>query len=226
MKASDIRAGAYGWRHSAWLNDFYPDDLPVDKEDDWRLAYYSNQFNTVLVPADYWLDNSGQTQFVDCEQWLEDVNDDFQFNVECRANMLEQLSFDEIAGQLNKLKPKLSALVLTEDWSEIPRLIQGQFCDLADLLMVDVFTENRPANITLDLPVKNIWRQKDQYESNLAVFDVDLTDLRLARTIVDNFMSQALEMEQKNHEATIIVSHPELRAGNLSQFRAVLEIMG
>jgi hypothetical protein len=223
---SNIRAGAYGWCHSAWLNGFYPDDLPVGKEEDWRLAYYSNEFNTVLVPADYWLDESGRTQFVDCEQWLEDVNDDFQFNVECHASMFVQLSFDEIAGQLKKLQPKLSALIVPEDWSQVPKLLQGQFCDLADLLMVDVFTDNRPEGTVLDIPVKNIWRQKGRHDSNLAVFDDDLTDLRLARTIVDDFMSQVSEMKQNNHEATIIVSHPELRAGDLSQFRTVLEIMG
>jgi len=226
LKANNIRVGAYGWCHSSWLNDFYPDDLPVGKGDDWRLAYYSNEFNSVLVPADYWLDKSGRTQSVDCEQWQDDVNDDFQFNVECCADMFVQLSFDEIAGQLKKLQPKLSALVIPEDWSKVPQLLQGQFCDLADLLMVDIFTDNRPVDTDLDLPVKNIWRQEGQHETTLAVFSLDLTDLRLARTIVDDFMSQASEMEQNNHEATIIVSHPELRAGNLSQFRTVLEIMG
>ena len=48
-----MNLGAYGWRHKHWSNTFYPEDLPVDADDDWRLAYYSNEFNAVLVPADY-----------------------------------------------------------------------------------------------------------------------------------------------------------------------------
>ncbi|VAW50835.1 hypothetical protein MNBD_GAMMA06-453, partial [hydrothermal vent metagenome] len=47
-----IIPGAYGWRQKHWSNSFYPEDLPA--EDDWRLTYYSNEFDVVLVPADYW----------------------------------------------------------------------------------------------------------------------------------------------------------------------------
>ena len=43
--AHGLRLGARGWRHAHWENDFYPDDLPPD----WQLAYYANEFSTVLV---------------------------------------------------------------------------------------------------------------------------------------------------------------------------------
>jgi len=48
-----INLGAYGWRHGRWSGTFYPDDLPMADDEDWRLAYYSNEFNAVMVPADY-----------------------------------------------------------------------------------------------------------------------------------------------------------------------------
>lgn len=47
--------GACDWRYPQWSGGFYPDDLP----EDWRLAYYGNEFPVVLVPADYRLDAAG-----------------------------------------------------------------------------------------------------------------------------------------------------------------------
>ena len=73
-----INLGAYGWRQPHWDNGFYPEDLPVDGPDDWRLTYYSNEFNTVLVPADYWQ----TSEKADCGIWLDAVHDEFQFFVE------------------------------------------------------------------------------------------------------------------------------------------------
>lgn len=40
-----------GWEGGAWINDFYPADLPPE----WRLAYFANEFPAVLVPAERWL---------------------------------------------------------------------------------------------------------------------------------------------------------------------------
>ena len=123
----NINIGAYGWRHSHWLNDFYPDDMPVAGEEDWRLAYYSNEFNTVLVPADYWQSQSEQAQAVDCECWLDDVNDEFQFFVECHGGMFEHVSSDEMIKQLEILQPQLSALVFLEGKQPMPESLQNQF---------------------------------------------------------------------------------------------------
>ncbi len=217
----NINIGAYGWRHSHWLNDFYPDDLPVAGEEDWRLAYYSNEFNTVLVPADYWHSQSEQAQAVDCECWLDDVNDEFQFFVECHGGMFEHVSSDEMIKQLEILQPQLSALVFLEGKQPMPESLQNQFYDLAESLEINIFADNG-----IDLQAKKIWRQKKQHHSDLALLDDDLTDLRSVRTIIDDFVSQTANIEPKGTEATIIVDHPSLRAQDLSQFRAVLDIMG
>lgn len=67
----EIFVGAWGWKHASWENDvFYPDDLPAD----WRLSYYSNEFELAVIPADYW--SRAET---DEEDWLDDVGDDFEF---------------------------------------------------------------------------------------------------------------------------------------------------
>ena len=107
----NINLGAYGWRQSHWLNTYYPEDLPVDGDDDWRLTYFSNEFNAVLVPADYW--QTGKN--IDCESWLDAVHEGFQFFVECHVDMLDFISMAELSAELKKLRPQLSALVFLDE---------------------------------------------------------------------------------------------------------------
>ena len=45
-----MKFGSYDWRWPQWNGIYYPDDLP----EDWRLSYYANEFDTVLLPEDVW----------------------------------------------------------------------------------------------------------------------------------------------------------------------------
>lgn len=209
----NINLGAYGWRHSHWSNTFYPDDLPVSELEDWRLTYYSNEFNAVLVPADYWK----KTQDVDCEAWLDAVHEGFQFFVECHVDMLDSISMSELADNLKELQPQLSALVFLDEKQIMPESIKRQFYSLADSLMVDTFGLEGVSASTHT----NVWRVDRPDPSNFAFIENDLTDLRLIKTMVEDFVSQS-----ENKPATIIVSHPGLQASNLSKCRSMLEIMG
>ncbi len=65
---------AWGWEHPAWTGGFYPDDLP----DDWRLAYYANEFRAVIVP---WERASRCTE-EEVMAWKEDTHADFCFFLE------------------------------------------------------------------------------------------------------------------------------------------------
>ena len=62
-----IRLGACGLEHADLLKNFYPEDLP----EDWRLGFYANEFNALLVPESIWQDES-----VELEDW-QDVPDAF-----------------------------------------------------------------------------------------------------------------------------------------------------
>ena len=88
-----INLGAFGWLHPHWINSYYPEDLP----EDWRLGYYSNEFNTVLVPAVYWQDMRADV----CEGWMDDVHQDFRFFVECNIRM-----FDDISPEFCLISPE------------------------------------------------------------------------------------------------------------------------
>jgi hypothetical protein len=45
-----LRIAPRGWDHSSWVGSFYPDDLPAD----WRLAFFCNEFDALLVPENQW----------------------------------------------------------------------------------------------------------------------------------------------------------------------------
>lgn len=65
--------GSCGWVHSAWLVDFYPEDLPLD----WRLGYYANEFPVVMVTAREW-----ELPEANPVRWCEDTETSFRFVIE------------------------------------------------------------------------------------------------------------------------------------------------
>jgi len=216
-----INLGAYGWRHKRWLKTFYPEDLPVEGAEDWRLAYYSNEFNTVLVPADYW--QAGQIS--DCADWLDSVHPDFQFFVECHPGMFDTVSLSALTEALKTLAPQLSALVFLDEDLYVSDIIKKQFITLADSIEVEVFGG------IFGSEGQNIWRSDRQCSSShkkpqfshFAFIEDDLSDLRSTRACVERY---ATLMNDTEAEANIIVNHPQLQAGNLSRFRSILDIMG
>jgi uncharacterized protein YecE (DUF72 family) len=67
----EILIGTRGWDYDEWTGGFYPEELPSD----WRFAYYSNHFRSVLVPQATW-----EKLGVDAVQdWLEDCDPEFRF---------------------------------------------------------------------------------------------------------------------------------------------------
>jgi len=70
----DIVVGARGWRHPAWQQDYYPEDIP----EEWRLGFYGNEFNTLILP---WADWCEGIESEWCEQ-LDDLDDNFHLYLE------------------------------------------------------------------------------------------------------------------------------------------------
>ena len=220
-----IKLGAYGWRHRHWATTFYPEDLPADADEDWRLSYYSNQFNTVIVPYSYWLADDA----IDCETWRDDVHDGFSFIVECHPQMFERISATEFTRCLTKLRARLSALVLFENTPLEPELVQ-----LIDSLMhslgVDVFSAYEIFDAALQEKVHAIWMPGKPQKSTLAYIENDLSDLRLAGAIAETFVASLVVRddagETDTRQVSMIVDHPRLQAEDLLRFRSVLDIAG
>lgn len=66
--------GAENWTHPAWLQAFYPEDLP----EDWLLSYYNTQFQTVFLPAQVWRAVPAAVW----KQWFNDTQEGFVFILE------------------------------------------------------------------------------------------------------------------------------------------------
>ncbi|MGE0081343.1 MAG: hypothetical protein AB7U81_08600 [Thiohalomonadaceae bacterium] len=62
----------HGWDHPGWVGEFYPDDLPPA----WRLAYFFNEFDAVVVPAAIW------AEAPDPAAWCEDSPPSARFFIE------------------------------------------------------------------------------------------------------------------------------------------------
>jgi hypothetical protein len=66
-----LRFGAFDWRHPAWTDNYYPDDLPAD----WQLGYYANELSAVLLEPAAWL----QADASELVQWADDLPPGFRF---------------------------------------------------------------------------------------------------------------------------------------------------
>jgi len=82
-----VLMGACGWKHQAWLDDFYSEDLP----EEWQLGYYSNEFPVVYVSSKDWLDGSNLDNS-EISEWAEDVSGSFRFILEVPADVLNNES--------------------------------------------------------------------------------------------------------------------------------------
>lgn len=82
-----MKFGTFDWRWPQWNGRYYPDDLP----EDWRLSYYANEFETIVLPEDVW--RGREAELEECladlpsvfAVWLEVRNaaiDDFPVGVE------------------------------------------------------------------------------------------------------------------------------------------------
>ncbi|MCK4743054.1 MAG: hypothetical protein KAT25_04480 [Sulfuriflexus sp.] len=73
QRLADVVVGSRGWLHEQWSESYYPEDIP----DEWRLGFYANEFNTLLVPWAQWNESIEAL-----EEGLEDADDDFHLYLE------------------------------------------------------------------------------------------------------------------------------------------------
>jgi len=103
----EILVGAWGWKHNSWGNDqFYPDDLPAD----WRLSYYSNEFDMVVIPAEYWASADLE------EDWLDDVDDDFEFYLQWPVNEADGSLLAKCTEFINAAGDQVAALLVDQQY--------------------------------------------------------------------------------------------------------------
>jgi len=96
---ADVVVGARGWLHQQWMEGFYPEDIP----EEWRLGYYANEFNTLLVPWTQWSESVEEL-----EEGLEDTADDFHLYLELPSQR------QEIPAHLDRVQHRVTGFVCRE----------------------------------------------------------------------------------------------------------------
>jgi hypothetical protein len=102
-----IALGAWDWRHTEWNGRFYADDLP----EEWRLTFYSNEFDAVGLYAAGWV----TAPISEMEQWVEDTHEGFRFHLVMPSMVLkgDEDVFAGIAERLALLQPRLGSILLS-----------------------------------------------------------------------------------------------------------------
>ena len=130
-----------GWNHDGWANEFYPDDLPQD----WRLSYYANEFQAVLVSESDWLNGD------DYEEWLEDVHEEFRFYIELTTDPGDK------SGRLQQIVDRLGSR------------FAGLIVDVGGNQLVSLSTEDLqqlsaivPAGSDMNMPNNGAWADNEE----------------------------------------------------------------
>lgn len=89
-----LDVGGCHWAPADWLIRFYPDDLP----EDWRCAYYANEFKQVFITAEQWQGKANEVL-----GWQEEVSDDFRFFLEVTEQHLKSPDWANTAEVLSSL---------------------------------------------------------------------------------------------------------------------------
>lgn len=158
--------GACGWKHSAWLNDFYDEDLP----EDWQLGFYSNEFPVVYVPAVVWL----VVEDMDLSQWTEDVSDSFRFILELPADTLnDAAAYNAALTKAKNLGEFCLGLVLVVNQTlcDDPALLQSCIEKAKTVSMVCIDSQNvvptqQLNDLLIENDISNVWQAKPpEYEA-------------------------------------------------------------
>ncbi|MFA7094871.1 MAG: DUF72 domain-containing protein [Gammaproteobacteria bacterium] len=113
--------GARGWEHAGWDGVFYPADLPPE----WRLAYYANEFQTVLVPEECWRDCTP----AQVAGWGADVRPGFSFFLELTCDPARAAAFVDDCAALRErcaaLAERMGGLILRFARLPAPRELEA-----------------------------------------------------------------------------------------------------
>lgn len=110
-----VTIGVWNGLRRDWLADYYPMELP----EDWRPAYYSNDYACVGLPADTW-------DFQGVASWSKATGEDFVFWLGCN---LQQLNHPDFPGMIDALGPKLAGLCLdATDEDENCEIVEALVC--------------------------------------------------------------------------------------------------
>ncbi|MEZ5453925.1 MAG: hypothetical protein R3E93_14085 [Thiothrix sp.] len=115
-----LSLAGYGWMPADWPMVFYPDDLP----ESWRVSYYANEFNSILLPAEGW-----RKPLLEAAFWQSEVTPDFRFYLEITQQLLQGDGWVEVQAAVERyLAGQVTGLLVEADVADmLPADWQKQF---------------------------------------------------------------------------------------------------
>jgi hypothetical protein len=199
--------GARGWEHTSWDVDFYPEDLP----EEWRLGYYANEFQAVMVPVLRWTESGPE----ELGQWREEVPQGFRFYFEV-----------DDSGRIGAWMQR---------WGEpLCEVLASLACGMvAPDFLTAASVEAACPGIPVYKPVQAGAGAGGLYVGDgltgagagdlLCIDSCDRPDLRRLRTQVEELV---LRSGQDQGPAALIYTGDQVPMGSLEQARTLLQLLG
>lgn len=124
MRKIILSPAARGWCHDDWYGAFYPDDLPPE----WRLAYYANEFRSLLATEQECVQGY-------CDDWAEELSGEFALCVEATTLAGAAALHDWLSGKQGK---GIKGLLLRSRSRDEGMALFEKYSDLSIPLFLDV----------------------------------------------------------------------------------------
>lgn len=142
QRLQHLNLSACGLTPANWATHYYPDDLP----DEWKIAYYTNEFRQLFMPA-------GQWQGDELADWQEEISADFadfRFYVEITAEQVAKTDWPQTATQLGEIN--CAAVVRDAQLAEILKSVVKRIDLLVDgELLLQPLWQAEPEGLQLAL---------------------------------------------------------------------------
>ena len=118
ISAARCVCSTLGYQHPAWNAGYYPEDCP----EEWRLAYFMNDFQAVYLPAENWSRTPGQLEAI-----AEELEDE---RFELVLEWPDQQHYSRLQlflDSLSSVNGHISCIVL--DMDALPAAVLGDICD-------------------------------------------------------------------------------------------------
>jgi len=193
----NIKVGIFDWVQFPQENNFYPEDLPQD----WRLSYFSNEFETACI------DLASPSLHPDLlTEWVDELPDSFELCfVLSRLSHLEQLTelVDQVAVKINYL--------IVNSQQQNNAFINDVFESVQDW-------KYRPQQV---ISVLSLWTPETPLKpSNIALMPA-VDDMRLYREWIELWLE-----ENNQQELSLWLDGDSATYSTLGQLRTLVELMG
>ena len=193
-----VLIGVSGLQHPGWDENYYPPDIP----EDWKLAYYANDFTAIVLPESAW--RSAQSD--ELTEWLEDIDEAFRVYLRVTTQMPDKAEVDTAKALF---KPYFAGFLVDDAVEVRPKqLLSGTSWLLPDRCKYENARHWQPLE-KIDKPV------------NAVILDKDMNKRELKQA----FEKGSSYIDEEN-DVLVLYDVPEPDAQELKELRILLELMG